>query len=67
MQNLFSSYFHEEKIKQYQPPLSRLDKVIKWDIFKETIEQALYKEPKGLGGRPAFCNLLIKLALCLKA
>jgi len=66
MQNLFSSYFHEEKIKQYQPPLSRLDKVIKWDIFKETIEQALYKEPKGLGGRPAFCKLMMFKILILQ-
>ena len=59
MVGLFDIHFHEDKIKQYQPPLSKLDKIINWDIFREAIQKALYIEPKGLGGRPPFDRLMM--------
>jgi hypothetical protein len=35
-----------EKIKEYQPPLAKLDNVIDWEMFREPIETVLYVEPK---------------------
>lgn len=66
MTGLFDIQFHEDKIKEYQPPLSKLDKIINWNIFKEPIEKALYVKPKGLGGRPPFCKLLMFKILILQ-
>lgn len=59
MQGLFDLQFHEEKIKQYQPPLNRLNEVIDWELFRQPIEKALYVEPKGLGGRPPFDKVMM--------
>lgn len=42
MAGLFDLEFHEKKIKEYQPPLAKLDKVIDWEIFRKPIEEALY-------------------------
>jgi len=42
MAGLFDTEYHERKIKEYQPPLSKLDKVINWELFREPIEKALY-------------------------
>ena len=42
MTGLFNLEYHENKIKEYQPPLSKLDKVINWEIFRVPIEKALY-------------------------
>lgn len=60
MSGLFDIQFHEDKIREYQSPLNKLDKIINWNIFREPIEKALYIKPKGLGGRPPFDKLLIK-------
>jgi len=63
MAGLFDLEFHEKKIKEYQPPLAKLDKIIDWEMFREPIETALYVKPKGAGGRPPFDKLLTKFAL----
>ncbi|WP_253687449.1 IS5 family transposase [Treponema sp. OMZ 792] len=34
--------------------LEKLNKKINWEIFKPLLKKALTKEPKGLGGRPAY-------------
>jgi hypothetical protein len=46
MAGLFDLEFHEKKIKEYQPPLAKLDNVIDWEMFREPIETVLYVEPK---------------------
>jgi len=66
MAGLFDLEFHERKIKEYQAPLAKLDKVINWEIFREPIETALYVEPKGAGGRPAFDKLMMFKILILQ-
>ena len=66
MAGLFDIQLHEDKIKKYQPPLSKLDKIINWNIFREPIEKALYIEPKGLGGRPPFDKVIMFKILILQ-
>jgi IS5 family transposase len=66
MAGLFDLEYHEKKIKEYQPPLTKLDKVIGWEIFRKPIEEALYEEPKGAGGRPAYDKLMMFKILILQ-
>ena len=66
MVGLFDTEYHERKIKEYQPPLSKLDKVINWELFREPIERALYVEPKGAGGRPSFDKIMMFKILVLQ-
>lgn len=66
MIGLFDLEFHEKKIKEYNPPLSRLNEVINWELFRETIETALYVKPKGAGGRPPYDKLLMFKILVLQ-
>ena len=66
MKGLFDLEFHENKIKKYQPPLSKLNKIINWEIFRNTIETALYVKPKGAGGRPPYDRLLMFKILILQ-
>ena len=66
MNGLFDLEFHEDKIRAYQAPLSKLDKIINWELFRNTIETALYVEPKGAGGRPPCDKLLMFKILILQ-
>ena len=66
MTGLFDLEYHENKIKQFQPPLAKLDIVIDWQIFREPIEKALYIEPKGAGGRPPYDKLMMFKILILQ-
>jgi len=66
MVGLFDTEYHERKIKEYQPPLSKLDKVINWELFREPIEKALYVESKGAGGRPSFDKIMMFKILILQ-
>ncbi len=66
MQGLFDLEFHERKIKEYQPPLTKLDKVVDWNMFREPIEKALYVEPKGAGGRPPYDKIMMFKILILQ-
>ena len=59
MAGLFDYEFQLEKINQHKPPLQKLDKVINWDIFRASIEEALYVEPKAPGGRPPYDKLMM--------
>jgi len=63
---LYDLEYHENKIKEYQSPLSKLNKVIKWDMFRKPIEEALYVKPKGAGGRPAFDKVMMFKILILQ-
>ncbi len=67
MAGLFDLEYHERKIKQYQPPLSKLDKVINWHIFKDTLEKELStNKDKAVGGRPPFDKLMMFKILILQ-
>ena len=66
MAGLFDTEYHERKIREYQPPLSKLGKVINWELFREPIESALYVEPKGAGGRPSFDKIMMFKILILQ-
>ncbi len=46
--------------------MSKLDKVINWELFRNPIEKALYVEPKGAGGRPAYDKLMMFKILILQ-
>ncbi|WP_253686942.1 transposase [Treponema sp. OMZ 792] len=39
--------------------LEKLNEKINWEIFKPLLKKALTKEPKGLGGRPAYDYVLM--------
>ncbi len=66
MAGLFDTEYHERKIKEYQPPLSKLNKVINWELFKEPIETALYVESKVASGRPSFDKIMMFKILVLQ-
>jgi len=66
MAGLYDLEYHENKIKEYQPPLAKLNKVVQWDMFRRPIEEALYVEPKGAGGRPPFDKLMMFKILILQ-
>ena len=66
MAGLFDTEYHERKIREYQPPLSKLDKVINWELFRELIEKALHVESKGAGGRPSFDKIMMFKILILQ-
>ena len=66
MAGLFDLEYHEKKIKEYQPPLTKLNKVIQWEMFRTVIEEALYVEPKGAGGRPAYDKVMMFKILILQ-
>jgi IS5 family transposase len=66
MLGLFDLEYHENKIREYQPALSKLDKVVDWELFREPIEKALYVEPKGAGGRPPYDKLMMFKILILQ-
>ena len=59
MAGLFDYEFQLEKINKHKPPLQKLDKVIDWEIFRASIEEALHVEPKAPGGRPPYDRLMM--------
>ena len=56
---LFDYEFQLEKIKAYQPPLQKLNNIIDWEIFREPIEKALYKEPKSNAGAKPYDRVMM--------
>ena len=40
--------------------------VIDWELFRKTIEEALYVKPKGAGGRAPFDKIMMFKILILK-
>ncbi len=44
MQGLFDLEFHERKIKEYQPPLTKLDKVVDWNMFSCLVPKTYSKD-----------------------
>jgi IS5 family transposase len=67
MAGLFDYEFQLEKINKHQPPLQKLNKIIDWEMFRETIETALEKEDrKSNAGRKPYDKLLMFKILILQ-
>lgn len=63
---LFDYEFQLEKVKAHQPPLQKLDAIIDWEMFREPIETALYKEPKSNAGAKPYDRVLMFKILILQ-
>jgi len=63
---LFDYEFQLEKIKEHQPPLQKLNAIIDWEMFREPIEKALYKEPKSNAGAKPYDRVLMFKILVLQ-
>ena len=63
---LFDYEFQLEKIKAHQPPLQKLNAMIDWEMFREPIETALYKEPKSNAGAKGYDKVLLFKILILQ-
>jgi IS5 family transposase len=63
---LFDYEFQLEKIKAHQPPLQKLNTIIDWEIFREPIEKALYKEAKSNAGAKPYDRVLMFKILVLQ-
>lgn len=46
-------------------PLARLDEVVDWTMFQQVLDLIPKPEPKGPGGRPAFCPLMMFKAMVI--
>ena len=66
MIGLFDLENHEKRIKSYQTPLSKLNKLIEWEIFRKIIEDALHIDSKGAGGRPSYDKVMMFKILILQ-
>lgn len=64
--HLFSEDFRLEKISKHGDPLERLNKVIHWDIFKQTLGQLVSKERKSNAGAKPYSPLLMFKILILQ-
>jgi len=56
---LFDYEFQLEKIKAHQPPLQKLNQIIDWEMFREPIEKALYKELKSNAGAKPYDRVMM--------
>ena len=63
---LFDYEFQLDKIKAHQPPLQKLNQIIDWEMFREPIEQALYKEPKSNAGAKTYDRVMMFKILILQ-
>ncbi len=63
---LFDYEFQLEKIKEHQPPLQKLNDIIDWEMFREPIEKALYKEPKSNAGAKPYDRVMMFKILILQ-
>lgn len=66
MRGLFDYEYQLERINAHKPPLQKLNEVIDWELFRAPLQEALYVEPKGLGGRPPYDKLLMFKILILQ-
>ena len=59
MAGLFDYEFQLEKINKHNPPLQKLDAVIDWELFRQTLEEAFKIEAKAPGGRPSYDRVMM--------
>lgn len=54
------------KLSQLGDPLERLKKGVDFNLFRSFLEEKLYRQPKGAGGRPAYDYVLMFKILILQ-
>jgi len=64
------SFFDQDirlsKLSQLGDPLEKLKEGIDFEIFRNSLEESLYKLPKGKDGRPAYVHALMFKILILQ-
>jgi transposase, IS5 family len=63
---LFDEDTRKQELQNFGDPLIRLNEIIDWERFRPMLTKALYKEPKGPGGRPAFDYVMMFKVLILQ-
>jgi transposase, IS5 family len=58
MTGLFDKDLHLEKLDKYQKPLSKLNQIIDWEMFRPIIETAFEKDKKSNAGRKPYDRIL---------
>ena len=61
--SLFSEQYRLEKLSSQGDPLERLNKVVKWEFFRETIEQLYSKKIVNAGPKPYDPLLMFKILI----
>lgn len=56
---LFGEDFRLQKLSELGDSLEKLNRVVDWEIFRETLNECFKKENKGCGGRPAYDYILM--------
>ena len=56
---LFDAQDRLEELHEMGDPLQRLDRIIRWNMFRPVLATIPKEDPKGPGGRPAFDPLLM--------
>ena len=64
--NMFSESKRLEKITKLGDSLETLTKIIDFEIFRKKIRQAMYRTPKGAGGRPKYDEVMMFKILILQ-
>lgn len=64
---LFDEDYRLEYLTELGDPLERLNAVVNWEVFRPTLEQALRRESKGPGGRPAYDYVMMFKVLILQS
>lgn len=61
--SLFSEQYRLEKLSKQGDPLERLDKVVEWEYFRETIEKVRKKKMVNAGPKPYDPILMFKILI----
>jgi IS5 family transposase len=62
----FDDIFRLERLTKLHDPLTKLNKLINWELFRRDLSKAFQKEAKGPGGRPAFDFVMMFKTLILQ-
>lgn len=63
---LFDEEFRLERLSKLHDPLVLVNKLIKWELFREELTAVFKKEAKGPGGRPPFDYVMMFKILILQ-
>ena len=63
---LFDENERLERLSELGDPLTRLNQVMKWELFRPVLQKAFQKERKGPGGRPPYDYVMMFKVLVLQ-
>lgn len=63
---LFDEDSRKQEIQNFGDPLIRLNEIVDWEAFRPILTEALYRESKGPGGRPAYDYVMMLKILILQ-